>query len=171
MEEWRSIPRRKRERIFGKMFISNLEDGAVLSIAYRSESWVSRDHPTHTMFRTRGEEEIGEKIGEGRTRGFRAINYRDRVGRGARDGKYPVTSGYTEEEEEEGKGGKKSGYIRGRIKKLVSRVVELDKFVGSVVGDRADSRRALHGFTNRWLAKIGSTRAGKSRWNRVSRYE
>lgn len=58
------------------------------------------------MFRTRGEEEIGGKIGEGRTRGFRAINYRDRVGRGARDGKYPVTSGYTEEEGGGGEGRK-----------------------------------------------------------------
>lgn len=79
------------ERIFGKMFISDVEDGAVLSIAYRSESWVSRDHPTRDVSDTGREGEIGGKIGEGRARGFRAINYRDRVGRGARDGKYPVT--------------------------------------------------------------------------------
>lgn len=97
------------------------------------------------MFRTRGEEEIGGKIGEGRTRGFRAINYRDRVGRGARDGKYPVTSGYTEEEEGRG-GGKKSGYIRGRIKKFVSRDLGWWNWINSSV------RRARRGFTNRWLA-------------------
>lgn len=58
-----------------------------------------------------GEEEIGGKIGEGRTRGFRAINYRGRVGRGARDGKYPVTSGYTEEE---GGGGREEKWIHPR---------------------------------------------------------
>lgn len=100
------------------------EDGAVSSAAYQGESSVSPS-PTSCELGA-GRRRRNRKDPRRKSRGFRAINYQDRLGRCARPRrrKYPITWATSA-----GNARRGGGHIAG-ILNVRREAVELDKFVG-----------------------------------------